>query len=62
MSYYGADKVVENYNIMGPVKAALESVSRYLASELGSKNIRVHAVSPARCAPAPPPASPTSTS
>ena len=45
MSYYGADKVVENYNIMGPVKAALESVSRYLASELGSKNIRVHAVS-----------------
>ncbi|RBH44519.1 enoyl-[acyl-carrier-protein] reductase FabI, partial [Pseudomonas sp. MWU13-2860] len=46
MSYYGADKVVENYNIMGPVKAALESVSRYLASELGSKNIRVHAVSP----------------
>ena len=62
MSYYGADKVVENYNIMGPVKAALESVSRYLASELGSKNIRVHAVSPARCALAPPPASPTSTS
>ncbi|BBH11381.1 enoyl-[acyl-carrier-protein] reductase [NADH] [Chromobacterium haemolyticum] len=46
MSYYGADKVVENYNIMGPVKAALESVSRYLASELGPKNIRVHAVSP----------------
>ncbi|MGC0152406.1 enoyl-ACP reductase FabI [Chromobacterium vaccinii] len=46
MSYYGADKVVENYNIMGPVKAALESVSRYLANELGPKGIRVHAVSP----------------
>ncbi|MCD4487332.1 SDR family oxidoreductase, partial [Chromobacterium vaccinii] len=43
MSYYGADKVVENYNIMGPVKAALESVSRYLANELGPKRIRVHA-------------------
>jgi enoyl-[acyl-carrier protein] reductase I len=46
MSYYGADKVVENYNMMGPVKAALESVSRYMASELGHKGIRVHAVSP----------------
>ena len=46
MSYYGADKVVENYNIMGPVKAALESTVRYLAAELGSKKIRVHAVSP----------------
>ena len=46
MTYYGADKVVENYNIMGPVKAALESTSRYLAHELGPKGIRVHAVSP----------------
>ncbi len=46
MSYYGADKVVENYNIMGPVKAALESTTRYLAHELGPKGIRVHAVSP----------------
>ncbi|WP_244886591.1 enoyl-ACP reductase FabI [Chromobacterium amazonense] len=46
MSYYGADKVVEHYNIMGPVKSALESVSRYLANELGPKRIRVHAVSP----------------
>ncbi|EEG09395.1 enoyl-ACP reductase FabI [Pseudogulbenkiania ferrooxidans] len=46
MSYYGADKVVQNYNIMGPVKAALESVTRYLAHELGSQGIRVHAVSP----------------
>lgn len=46
MSYYGADKVVENYNVMGPVKAALESTVRYLAAELGQKKIRVHAVSP----------------
>lgn len=46
MSYYGADKVVENYNVMGPVKAALESVSRYMAHELGPKGIRVHALSP----------------
>ncbi|OWY39828.1 enoyl-[acyl-carrier-protein] reductase [Xenophilus sp. AP218F] len=46
MSYYGADKVVENYNIMGPVKAALESVTRYLANDLGPRGIRVHAVSP----------------
>lgn len=46
MSYYGADKVVENYNVMGPVKAALESTVRYLAAELGQQKIRVHAVSP----------------
>jgi enoyl-[acyl-carrier protein] reductase I len=46
MSYYGADKVVNNYNIMGPVKAALEAVTRYLAAELGEKGIRVFAVSP----------------
>ena len=46
MSYYGADKVVENDNVMGPVKAALESVSRYMAHELGPKGIRVHALSP----------------
>lgn len=46
MSYYGSTKVVENYNIMGPVKAALESATRYLASELGPKGIRVHAISP----------------
>ncbi|RQW29455.1 enoyl-[acyl-carrier-protein] reductase FabI [Rhodobacteraceae bacterium CH30] len=46
MSYHGADKVVENYNIMGPVKAALESTTRYMAHELGAKGIRVHAVSP----------------
>jgi len=46
MSYHGADKVVPNYNLMGPVKAALESAVRYLAYELGPKDIRVHAVSP----------------
>ena len=46
MSYLGADEVVENYGIMGPVKAALQSASRYLASELGPKGIRVHAISP----------------
>jgi enoyl-[acyl-carrier protein] reductase I len=46
MSYYGADKVVNNYNMMGPVKAALEASTRYLAAELGPKNIRVFAVSP----------------
>jgi len=46
MSYYGADKVVNNYNMMGPVKAALESSVRYLAGELGGKGIRVFAVSP----------------
>ncbi len=46
MSYYGAEKVVENYNLMGPVKAALEASARYLAHELGPKGIRVHAISP----------------
>lgn len=46
MSYYGSQMVVENYNVMGPVKAALESATRYLAAELGPKGIRVHAISP----------------
>lgn len=46
MSYYGADKVVNHYNIMGPVKAALQATVRYLAAELGDKGIRVYAVSP----------------
>jgi len=46
MTYNGAEKVVPNYNVMGPVKAALEAACRYLAYELGSKHIRVHAISP----------------
>jgi enoyl-[acyl-carrier protein] reductase I len=46
MSYYGAQKVVDNYNVMGPVKAALEASCRYLAFELGPRRIRVHAISP----------------
>jgi enoyl-[acyl-carrier protein] reductase I len=46
MSYYGANKVVPNYNLMGPVKAALEACCRYLAYELGPQRIRVHAISP----------------
>jgi enoyl-[acyl-carrier protein] reductase I len=46
MSYYGANRVVPNYNVMGPVKAALEACCRYLAYELGHKGIRVHAISP----------------
>jgi len=46
MSYYGGEKVIEHYNLMGPVKAALESAVRYLAYELGPRGIRVHAISP----------------
>ena len=46
MSYLGANRVVANYNVMGPVKAALEAVCRYLAYELGPQGIRVHAISP----------------
>jgi enoyl-[acyl-carrier protein] reductase I len=46
MSYYGANKVIPTYSVMGPVKAALESSCRYLAYELGGRGIRVHAVSP----------------
>ena len=46
MSYHGANRVVPNYNVMGPVKAALEATCRYLAYELGHRRIRVHAVSP----------------
>ncbi|HEY0163059.1 MAG TPA: enoyl-ACP reductase, partial [Edaphobacter sp.] len=45
LTYYGSDKVFPNYNIMGPAKAALESTVRYLAAELGSKKIRVNAIS-----------------
>src|SRR4249919_3860660 len=46
MTYYGSQMVVANYNIMGVAKAALESAVRYIASELGPKGIRVHAISP----------------
>ena len=45
LTYYGADKVFPNYNNMGPAKAALESTVRYLAHDLGAKNIRVNAIS-----------------
>lgn len=46
MSYHGADEVVDHYGLMGPVKAALQSATRYLAAELGPQGIRVHAISP----------------
>ena len=45
MSYYGSEKVVMNYNVMGVAKAALESSVRYLAADLGKSNIRVNAIS-----------------
>jgi len=45
LSYYGAEKVIPNYNVMGVVKAALESSVRYLASDMGDNNIRVNAIS-----------------
>jgi enoyl-[acyl-carrier protein] reductase I len=45
LSYYGAEKVVDHYNVMGPVKAALEASVRYLAHELGPKGVRVNAIS-----------------
>lgn len=46
MTYHGADEVVPHYGLMGPVKASLESLVRYMASELGGQKVRVHAVSP----------------
>ena len=46
VSFFGSERVVEHYNLMGPVKAALESSVRYLAAELGPQLIRVHAISP----------------
>lgn len=46
VTFYGSERVVDEYNLMGPVKAALESSVRYLAAELGGKGIRVHALSP----------------
>jgi enoyl-[acyl-carrier protein] reductase I len=46
MTYYGSQMVVENYNVMGVAKAALEAAVRYIAAEVGPKGIRVHAISP----------------
>lgn len=46
MTYLGSEKVIPNYGVMGLCKAALEAATRYLAAELGEKNIRVNAVSP----------------
>ena len=46
MSYLGADEAVPHYGLMGPVKAALESLVRYMALELGPQGVRVYAVSP----------------
>lgn len=45
MSYYGAEKVVAGYNVMGVAKAALEASTRYLAKDLGHRNIRINAIS-----------------
>ncbi|MBL8723534.1 MAG: enoyl-ACP reductase [Planctomycetes bacterium] len=45
LSYYGAEKVVTNYNVMGVAKAALEANTRYLANDLGPKGVRVNAIS-----------------
>lgn len=45
VSFYGADRVVENYNLMGPVKAALESSVRYMAADLAPRRIRAFAIS-----------------
>jgi enoyl-[acyl-carrier protein] reductase I len=46
VTFYGSERVVAHYNVMGPVKAALESATRYLAAELGPGGIRAHAISP----------------
>ncbi|ABN78018.1 enoyl-ACP reductase FabI [Cereibacter sphaeroides] len=46
VSYYGAEKVVDHYNIMGPVKAALEACTRHVAAELGPQRIRANVLSP----------------
>ncbi len=61
VSFYGSERVVAHYNLMGPVKAALESAVRYSAAELGPKEFASTRSHPVRSAPAPPAASPTST-
>lgn len=45
MTYYGSEKVIPNYNVMGVAKAALEASTRYLAADLGAQNIRVNCIS-----------------
>lgn len=45
LTYYGADKVVQHYNVMGVAKAALEASTRYLAADLGPEGVRVNAIS-----------------
>ncbi|MBA8666956.1 SDR family oxidoreductase [Holosporaceae bacterium 'Namur'] len=45
LTYYGAEKVIPNYNVMGVAKAALEASVKYIAADLGEKNIRVNAIS-----------------
>ncbi len=49
LSYYGAEKVVPGYNVMGVAKAALEACTRYLAAELGGSGIRVNSLSAGPC-------------
>ncbi len=46
VSYYGAEKVIDHYNVMGPVKAALEATVKYVAADLGPRGIRANAFSP----------------
>ncbi len=46
VGYLGSQRVIEGYNVMGPVKAALDGTVKYLAAELGQKNIRVNSISP----------------
>ena len=46
MTYLGGEKVIEQYGVMGPVKAALEGALKYLAADLGGKKIRVNGLSP----------------
>ena len=60
LTYLGSERVVPHYNVMGVAKAALEATVRYLAHDLGPKNIRVNAVLPDRSRPWPPGVSPGS--
>src|ERR1700751_1310934 len=56
LTYYGAEKWLPHYNVMGIAKAALEASVRYLAADLGAKNIRVNAISAGPIKPVPAPA------